>query len=171
MEVPTNLGHRQTPGLFRDSINEFWWPIRVSQSQSVLASPSCSLLSSGKVSSHEAVSTQAGLCLCLPQEDRQASSLCRVPVIVLLLQGRSAPPLGLQREGEALPEGNQAVSKWRQKGCQAGKNTQLTFCGICHQFLLLYGPNVVLTEEARNRCALSRSLRAGTNLGLILSHK
>jgi hypothetical protein len=51
------------------------------------------------------------------------------------------------------------------------KHTLLTFCGIRHQFLLRYGPNVVLTEEARNRCALSRSPRVGTNLGLILSHK
>ena len=57
------------------------------------------------------------------------------------------------------------MKKKRMPGRQ--KHTLLIFCGI-HQFLLLFRPNAMLFQEARNRLAPSRSLWVGTKLELLL---
>ena len=57
------------------------------------------------------------------------------------------------------------MKKKRMPGRQ--KYTLLIFCGI-HQFLLLFRPNAMLFQEARNRLAPSRSLWVGTKLELLL---
>lgn len=184
IEVPTDLGvsfgigSRQTPGASPDSINELWWLI--DQCVTEQGCPCLSLLLPLQLHSRARSlhmkqwgAGQAPASACLRIDSCSLSLSLSAKLLALLLEGGNPPPLGLQREEEALSRRKPgSCFQMKRKGMPGRqKHTLLTFCGIRHQFLLRYGPNVVLTEEARNRCALSRSPLVGTNLGLILSHK